>query len=120
MTSKTQLVKDEQLTYEELTALCRKQEEYIKELENKCNDTRPTIDVAQPDYVELNNRNMRLSDENKELECIIRALLYSLKKTNNERLLNEEEAIQFKEALTKEYKRAEKLHEELEVIKNDK
>ena len=45
--------KDEQMTYEELTTLCRKQEEYIKELENKLVKNTGAIEVAKPDYDEL-------------------------------------------------------------------
>ena len=69
--------KDEQLTYNELAALCIKQEKYIMELENK---TKASLEVPKPDLDELIANNNRLYDRINEQEEIIRALLYALRK----------------------------------------
>lgn len=109
--------KDEALTYEELTALCRKQEEYIKELEGKTPSETEKCEVRKPTYDELISHNMRLSDKNREQEETIQALLYSLQKINIERLVNEDESRHFKEMWGKEYERANKLYDEWEKLK---
>lgn len=102
--------KDEQLTYEELTALCKKQEEYINELEGQ---TKASLEVPKPDLDELIANNNRLYDKIRELEEVIRALLYALRKTNVERLVNDDESRHFQEMYAKEHERANKLFEKL-------
>ena len=74
--------KDEKLTYKELSALCRKQEEYIKELEEKLikpSDTE-SCEPAKPTYDELFRKIQSLSGKVYELEQENRALRYSLTK----------------------------------------
>ena len=113
--------KDEQLTYEELTELCRRQEAYIEELEKKLIvlDETKICEPAKPDYEELIFRNSQLSDENRELSETIQALLYSLKKVNVERLVNEDERRHFQERYTQENKRAYKLYCENEKLQKE-
>lgn len=115
--------KDEALTYEELTALCRKQEEHIKELENKINSNvlipkgTEKCEVAKPDYNELVNRNNALLDANRENRDTIQALLYALKSINNERLVNDDSLNYFQDMFLRERSRADKLFDELEEMK---
>lgn len=113
-------IKDEALTYEELTALCRKQEEHIKELEEKLkgNETKK-CEVAKPDYDELVRRNNRLLDENIENRDTIQALLHALKSINNERLVNDDDGNYFQDMFLRERSRADKLFDELLERKNN-
>ncbi len=107
--------KDEALTYEELTALCRKQEEYIKELEEKLRTPSDTekIEVAKPDYNELVRRNNRLLDTNIENRDTIQALLYALKNINNARIINDDSLNHYQDMFLRERSRADKLFDEL-------
>ena len=101
----------------ELTALCKKQEEYIKELEEKLktpSDTKKCVEPAKPTYEEVLIRSERYGEIRGEQEEIIQALLYSLGKLNTERLLNKEESVRYQQELAKETARADKLFEKLE------
>ena len=103
--------KDEALTYEELTALCRKQEEYIKELEEKLKIPSDNLscEPAKPDYDELCRQVQRLNIKIIKLEQENNALRYSLT-----RVYIQLESSQAREEMWEEdYYRANKLLEEL-------
>ena len=114
--------KDPEMTKKELTALCRKQEEYIKELEDKIygtlSDSEKCVESAKPDYDELLRENQKLYDRIYQLVDEIEALKWSLIKSHNEMISWKEHCIHWEENYDKEHKRAEKLYEELN--KNDK
>lgn len=110
--------KDEQFTYEELTALCRKQEEYIKKLEEELktpNDTEK-IEVCKErqDYDDLLFQHYKAMDKIRELEEVVRALLYALRKIDVERLVNKNESQHYQEMYAQEYKRANTLFDIVE------
>lgn len=106
---------DEQFTYEELTALCHKQEKYIKELESKLNnETSKLEEPAKPDEDELIAELNRRSDKNREQESTINALLYSLAKINVDRLVNDDASRYFQEKYAEEHRRANKLYDVME------
>ena len=113
--------KDEALTYEELTKLCRRQEAYIEELEEKLKKPSDAgkLEVAKPSYEELIFINSQLSDENRELNETIVALQYSLRKLNNERLDIEAESRHYRERYEQENKRAYKLYCENEKLQKE-
>ena len=103
--------KDEQLTYEELTALCRKHEEYIKELEEKFKapiDTEKS-ELSKPSYEELSrqidNLNVLIEENN--------ALRWSLTTSHKEMCDWKNRSDMWQENYYKEHKRAEKLYDEL-------
>lgn len=99
---------DEQFTYEELTALCHKQEKYIEELENKLDkySSKECVQPAKPDEDETRAELDRRSDKIREQESMINALLYSLAKTNVDRLVNDDMSRHFQEEYAKEHRRA--------------
>lgn len=98
---------DPKLTYEELTALCHKQEKYIEELESKLNNkTSEKLQPATPDEDETRAELDRRSDKIREQESIINALLYSLAKTNVDRLVNDDASRHFQLERAKEHRRA--------------
>lgn len=113
--------KDEQLTYEELTALCRKQEEYIKELEEKLKtpiekDTGSEA-IREPDYDELVRE---CGDLNHQLSVLINennALRWSLTMAHQEMTAWINRADMWKEDYYKAHKRAEKLYDEWKKLK---
>ena len=118
---------DEALTYEELTALNRKQEEYIKELEKKIDDMSPKavfsedkIQICKPDYDELEDNFGRLNSAYSLLMEQNEALLFSLGKMFQKIKRLEDDVTYWKEDYSREYKRADKLFDELERLKNDK
>lgn len=107
--------KDKKLTYKELTALCRKQEEYIKELEEKLikpSDTE-SCEPAKPTDNELYRKIQSLSGKVYELEHENNALRYSLTKMYIK--LKDEQAIAeiWEEEYHREHSRAEHLYNEL-------
>ena len=110
--------KDEQLTYEELTNLCRKQEEYIKELEEKLKTPSDTekIECAKPDYDELCRQVQSLGYKLELLKQENNALRYSL--TRMHRQLESSQAIEeiWEENYYRELKRAEKLFDEVNKV----
>lgn len=113
--------KDEQLTYEELTALCRKQEEYIKELEEKLKTPSETIkcDVPKPDYDELIRERDNLNHQLNVLINENNALRWSLTMAYKEMTAWENAVDMWKEDYYKEHNRAEKLYDEWKKLKND-
>lgn len=89
--------KDKKITYEELADLCRKQEEYIKELENKIDDMkRREIEECREPLKETYEMVARYRDKLREQltdkEKIISALEKSLAKLNDEAMSYEQEA----------------------------
>ena len=107
--------KDEQFTYEELTARCRKQEEYIKELEEELKISNETIkcDVAKPTYEDLIRQVRSLNTQIYKLEQENNALRYSLASLYIQLENSESRAEQWKEDYYRENSRAEKLYDEL-------
>lgn len=87
--------KDEQLTYEELTALCRKQEPYnIKELEEKLkipSDTEKSCMPEKKTYEELDWEKNKLREQLRNRDSLIFALEHSLMKINDELISYKEE-----------------------------
>ena len=89
--------KDEQLTYEELTKLCRKQEEYIKELEKKIEDMKPSdtkkcVMPAKESYEKLEWDRDKLREQLRNNDKLIFALEKSLIKINDEAMSYKQEA----------------------------
>lgn len=106
---------DPKLTYEELTALCHKQEKYIEELESKLNNkSSEELEPAKPNEDELIAELERRSDKNREQESMINALLYSLAKTNVDRLVNDDTSRNYREKYAEEHRRANKLYDVME------
>lgn len=83
------------------------------------NDEKNTISEEKKDYDDLLIQYNKHMDTIRELEEIIRALLYVLRITNVERLVNKDESCRFQEAFAEERKRANKLFDELERLKNE-
>ena len=106
--------KDEQLTYEELTALCRKQQEYIQKIRGE-----RTIDTSKPDYEELRRQNKKLVDELCETMDSADALKYSLKMMYKEMAVYRSNARSLEERYYKENDRANDLFTKLEKLKNE-
>lgn len=85
--------KDPELTYEELTALCRKQEEYIKELETKLRGTSSDDEKRCPShqcetpyeltYEELQNVFERKVNELRRCDEMLSAVMEALRISNN-------------------------------------
>ena len=116
--------KDEELTYEELTALNRKQEEYIKELEKKIDDMTPKavfsddkIEIRKPDYDELEDNFGRLNSAYSLLMEQNEALLFSLGEMFQKNKRLEDNVTYWKDQYRIEHKRADKLFDELEELK---
>lgn len=110
--------KDEKLTYKELTALCRKQEEYIKELEDKLKIPSDTesgepVKFIKPTYHDLYGKNLSLSGKVDELEQENNALRYSLTKMHSHLKCLQEIETMLQEEYHKEHSRAEQLFDEL-------
>ena len=83
-------IKDEALTYKELTALNRKQEEYIKELEKKIEkmapcETEKSCMPSKPSYEELECERDRLIEQLRRFDFLIKALEDSLIFINRDR-----------------------------------
>jgi len=114
--------KDEALTYEELTALCRKQEEYIKELEDKINSNilipkgTEKTEVAKPSYDKLYRQTQRLNDKIFKLKQENSALRYSLTKMYIQLESSQAREEMREEDYYREYKRAEKLFDEVNKV----
>lgn len=110
------------LTYEDLTDLCKKQEEYIKELEEELrtpSKIEKCDELAKPDYEELcrqvdylNHQLNALIDENNALRW---SLTTSHKEVNDWKNRSE----MWEENYYKEHKRAEKLYDEWAVLKEN-
>lgn len=66
------------------------------------------------DYNDLLFQYHKSMDKIRELEEIIRSLLYALRKTNVERLVNEDESQHFQEMYAQEHRRANQLFEIVE------
>ena len=111
------LKQDEALTYEELTVLCKKQEEQIEELEKKIvcllNEDGKLEAIAKPTYEEYALENERQSDRIIKNEDTISALIESLRLMKIELNKAIERAEYFEEQYTKENRRANKLYDEL-------
>lgn len=93
--------KDEQLTYEELTALCRKQEPYnIKELEEKLktpSDTEKSCIPEKETYEELERDRDKLREQLRNKDKLIFALEQSLIKINDELISYKGESERYQE-----------------------
>lgn len=109
--------KDEQPTYEELTALCRKQEEYIKELEEKLKTPSDTEEcsekIAEPGYDELVRERGDLYHQLSVLTNENNALRWSL--TMSHQVMNDwkNRSEKWEEDYYEEHQRAEKLYDKL-------
>ena len=66
------------------------------------------------DYDDLLFQYHKSMGKIRELEDIVRALLYALRETNNKRLFNEDDSLHYQEMYAREYKRANKLFEIVE------
>ena len=112
--------KPELFTYEELTTLCHKQEKYIKELENKLDkySSKECVQPAKPNEDELIATLERQSDKIREQESTINALLYSLAKTNVDRLVNDDTSRHYREEYAEEHRRANRIWDKLEKQDN--
>lgn len=71
-------------------------------------------DEERKDYDDLLFQYNKARGKIIELEATVEALLYALKKTNNERLVNEDESLHYQEMYAGEYKRANRLFEIVE------
>lgn len=113
--------KDEALTYEELTALCRKQEEYIKELEEKLKTPSDTekVQVAEPDYEELVRERGDLYHQLSVLTDENNALRWSLTAAHKEITAWKNRSENWEENYYREHKRAERLYDKLEELKKN-
>lgn len=106
---------------EELTALCKKQEEHIKELEEKLKaliDPKKCVEPAKPEYDELCRQIESLSYKLELLKQENSALKYSLTQMYIQLKNSESREEIWQENYYREHKRAEKLYDE--VNKNDK
>ena len=95
--------KNPELTKKELTALCRKQEEYIKELEKKIEDIQPRtteecIMPSKPSYEELECERDRMREHIRQCDFLIKALEDSLIFVNRDRDSRIQECEWYKEA----------------------
>lgn len=108
--------KGEKFTYEELTALCHKQEKYIEELESKLNNetSKECIQPATPSEDETRAELDRRADKIREQESIINALLYSLAKTNVDRLVNDDASRHYRLEYAEEHRIANRIWDKLE------
>ena len=87
--------KDEELTYEELAALCRKQEEYIKELKDKLKTPSGTEKCCMPEkesYEALKCDRDRLREQLRNNDKLIFVLEKSLIKINDEAMSYKQES----------------------------
>lgn len=111
--------KDQELTKEELTALCKKQEEYIKELEEKLKTPSDTekCEVAKPDYDELSRQAQRLDLKIFKLKRENEALRHSLTKMHMELNVSQSREEMWQENYYKESNRTDKLFEDLDELK---
>lgn len=107
--------KDEQFTYEELTVLCKKQEEHIKELEDKIYGTLSDGGecLQEPDYEELIVERDDLNHQLSVLTNEINALRWSLTMAYQEMTAWRNRSKKWEEDYYKEHKRAEKLYDKL-------
>lgn len=108
--------KDEALTYEELTALCRKQGGYIKELREKLKTPGDTeiLKETKPDYDELYRQVENLNHQLRVLIDENNALRWSLTTAHKEMTDWINRSDTWKENYYKEHERAEKLYDELQ------
>lgn len=111
--------KDQELTKKELTALCNKQEEYIKELEEKLKTPSDTekVEEAKPDYDELCRQVQNLHYMLDEERNTNKALRWSLTMAYQEMTDWKNHSDVWEEYYYREHKRAEKLYDELEELK---
>ena len=110
--------KDKTLTYEELTELYRKQEERIKELEDKIYGTLSDAEkcsekIAEPDYDELVRECGDLNHQLSVLTNENNALRWSLTMAYQEMTAWVNRADMWKEDYYEAHKRAEKLYDKL-------
>lgn len=115
-------MKDAELTKNELVALCKKQEEYIKELEEKLKTPSDTekVQVAEPDYEELVRECGDLYHQLSVLTDENNALRWSLTAAHKEITAWKNRSENWEENYYKENKRAERLYDELEKSKMEK
>lgn len=112
--------KKEQMTYEELTTLCRKQESYIKELEEKLKTSSATekatekIEVAKPDYEELCRQVETLDYKLNEKITEIDALKFSLTMIYQEMITWQNRCDTWETNYYREYNRANELFEKVQ------
>ena len=108
--------KDEQMTYEELTTLCRKQESYIKELEEKLKTPSDIgkIEVAKPDYEELCRQVETLDYKLNEKITEIDALKCSLTMIYQEMITWQNRCDTWETNYYREYNRANELFEKVQ------
>ena len=81
MKSKTQIIKDEPLTYEELTKLCKKKEEEIADLYktiDAMSETNQCIAPHEPTYEELEHDRDEFMESNEQNGQLVMALEKSL------------------------------------------
>lgn len=71
------------------------------------------------DYDDLLFQYHKSMDKIRELEEIVRSLLYALKKTNIERLVNEDESQHYQEMYAQEHRRANQLFDIVEKLDID-
>lgn len=112
--------KDEALTYEELTARCRKQEEYIKELEEKLKTSSETVQCGldKPTYDELCRQVRSLTGKSIELEQENDALRWSLTKMYIQLEISKVTEEQREEDYYRENSRAAELYDKLNKGRN--
>lgn len=78
------------------------------------NDEKIEVNKERQDYDDLLFQYYKSIDKVRELEETVQALLYALRKTNNERLVNENEYRHYQEMYTEERKRANHLFDIVE------
>lgn len=78
------------------------------------NDGKIEVNKERQDYDDLLFQYYKSIDKVRELEETVKSLLYALRKTNNERLVNEDESRHYQEMYTKERKRANQLFDIVE------
>lgn len=104
--------------YEEII---RKQDEYIKELEDKLKTPSDTekLEAVKPDYEELRREVLSLNDKLSILIDENNALRWSLTAAHEKMNGWKNRSDMWEEDYYEEHRRAEKLYDELERLKNE-
>lgn len=102
---------DPALTYEELTALCKKQEEHIKELEEELNSDSECDEEPEPTYDALCRKIGSLHYQLKEMKNENSALRWALAKAYELMGIHEKCSEMWQEQY---YEETEKLYEQLD------
>ena len=83
------------------------------------NDEKFTVDKERQNYDDLLLQYNKAMDKIRELEDTVQSLLYALRKTNNERLVNKDDSRHLQELYVLEHKRANHLFDIVEKLNID-